>query len=86
MMHNTPEQNEAFRKAFDATNAQWKAAVTYDKAQIDVYVCNTAIYPTKCQAYNPSLKRFELFTIKSVDRYEFKALLGRLGYQSIQFV
>jgi hypothetical protein len=24
-MHNTPEQNAAFRKAFDATNARWKA-------------------------------------------------------------
>jgi hypothetical protein len=24
-MHNTPEQNEAFRKAWDATNARWKA-------------------------------------------------------------
>lgn len=23
--HNTPEQNEAFRKAWDATNARWKA-------------------------------------------------------------
>lgn len=25
MAHNTPEQNEAFRKAWDATNARWKA-------------------------------------------------------------
>jgi hypothetical protein len=25
-MHNTPEQNEDFRRAFDATNARWKAA------------------------------------------------------------
>lgn len=24
-MHNTPEQNEAFRNAFDATNARYKA-------------------------------------------------------------
>lgn len=24
-MHNTSEQNEAFRKAWDATNARWKA-------------------------------------------------------------
>jgi predicted SprT family Zn-dependent metalloprotease len=24
-MHNTPEQNEDFRRAFDATNARWKA-------------------------------------------------------------
>jgi hypothetical protein len=23
--HNTPEQNEAFRRAGDATNARWKA-------------------------------------------------------------
>ena len=32
-MHNTPEQNEAFRKAFDATNARWKAAVEHDRLQ-----------------------------------------------------
>ena len=25
MMHNTHEQNEAFRKAWDSTNARWKA-------------------------------------------------------------
>ena len=24
-MHNTPEQNEAFRKAWNATNQRWKA-------------------------------------------------------------
>lgn len=24
-MHNTPEQNEVFRKAWDSTNARWKA-------------------------------------------------------------
>lgn len=24
-MHNTPEQNEAFRKTWDTTNARWKA-------------------------------------------------------------
>jgi hypothetical protein len=24
-MHNTPEQNQAFREAFDATNARYKA-------------------------------------------------------------
>ncbi len=30
--HNTPEANEAFRKAFDATNARWKAAVAQDSA------------------------------------------------------
>jgi hypothetical protein len=23
--HNTPEKNEAFRRAWDATNARWKA-------------------------------------------------------------
>lgn len=28
--HNTPDENEAFRKAFDATNARWKAAVAQD--------------------------------------------------------
>lgn len=32
--HNTPEQNEAFRKAFDETNARWKAAVEQDKKKI----------------------------------------------------
>jgi len=32
-MHNTPEQNEAFRKAWDATNARWKAqTMREDKA------------------------------------------------------
>ena len=30
-MHNTPEQNQAFRNAFDATNARWKAAVAHEK-------------------------------------------------------
>jgi hypothetical protein len=25
MAHNTPEQNDAFRKAWDATNVRWKA-------------------------------------------------------------
>jgi 2-methylcitrate dehydratase PrpD len=30
-MHNTPEQNQAFREAFDATNARWKAAVAHEK-------------------------------------------------------
>ena len=30
-MHNTPEQNKAFKAAFDATNARWKAAVAQDK-------------------------------------------------------
>lgn len=24
-MHNTPKQNQAFKKAWDATNAYWKA-------------------------------------------------------------
>lgn len=32
-MHNTPEQNQAFHKAFDATNARWKAAVEQDKKE-----------------------------------------------------
>jgi hypothetical protein len=26
--HNTPEQNDAFRRAWDATNARWKAQQT----------------------------------------------------------
>jgi hypothetical protein len=33
--HNTLEENEAFRKAFDATNARWKAAVAQDAAKKD---------------------------------------------------
>lgn len=33
--HNTPEANEAFRKAFDATNARWKAAVVQDNKAKD---------------------------------------------------
>jgi hypothetical protein len=34
MAHNTPEQNDAFRKAWDATNARWKAQQkTYEKEQ-----------------------------------------------------
>lgn len=28
-MHNTPEQNQAFRNAFDATNARYKAFDAY---------------------------------------------------------
>ena len=33
-MHNTPEQNEAFRKAWDVTNARWKAQQkAYDAQQ-----------------------------------------------------
>ena len=33
-MHNTPQKNEAFRKAWDATNALWKAQQkAYEKAQ-----------------------------------------------------
>jgi hypothetical protein len=33
--HNTPEANEAFREAFDATNARWKAAVAQDNKAKD---------------------------------------------------
>lgn len=34
MTHNTPAQNDAFRKAWDATNARWKAQQkAYDEAQ-----------------------------------------------------
>jgi hypothetical protein len=33
-MHNTKEQNESFRKAWDATNARWKAQQkAYDATQ-----------------------------------------------------
>jgi hypothetical protein len=32
-MHNTPQQNEAFRKAWDATNALWKAQQKAYEAQ-----------------------------------------------------
>ena len=35
-MHNTPQQNEAFRKAFDATNARWFAGMTHTEI-IDYY-------------------------------------------------
>jgi hypothetical protein len=35
-MHNTPQQNEAFRKAFDATNARWFASMTHTEI-IDYY-------------------------------------------------
>ena len=31
IVHNTPEQNEAFRKAWDATNARWKDQQKDDK-------------------------------------------------------
>jgi hypothetical protein len=34
MAHNTPEQNQEFRKAWDATNARWKTQQkAYDEAQ-----------------------------------------------------
>jgi len=36
-MHNTPQQNEDFRKAWDATNAYWKA-------QQKAYEANPAAY------------------------------------------
>lgn len=32
-MHNTPEQNADFRKAWDATNARYKAFDAYMKEQ-----------------------------------------------------
>lgn len=32
MSHNTPEQNAAFREAWDATNARWKAGENAAKA------------------------------------------------------
>ena len=32
-MHNTPQQNEALRKAWDATNARWKAQQKAFEAQ-----------------------------------------------------
>lgn len=35
-MHNTLEQNKAFRKAFDATNARWFASMTHGEI-IDYY-------------------------------------------------
>ena len=35
-MHNTPEQNQAFQKAFDATNARWFAGMTHTEI-IDYY-------------------------------------------------
>lgn len=33
MAHNTPEQNADFRKAWDATNALWKAQQAAHEAQ-----------------------------------------------------
>jgi hypothetical protein len=33
MSHNTPEQNEAFRKAWDATNERWRAQQKAYEAQ-----------------------------------------------------
>ena len=37
-MHNTSQQNEDFRKAWDATNARWKAQQkAYDEAQQKAY-------------------------------------------------
>ncbi len=47
-MHNTPEQNAAFRKAWDATNAHWKAGstpVTPLKASQCTYTTNQAAAP-----------------------------------------
>lgn len=32
-MHNTPEQNEAFKAAFDETNARWKAQIKHEEKQ-----------------------------------------------------
>jgi hypothetical protein len=37
-MHNTTQQNEDFRNAFDATNARWKAQKTMTNEEIiDLY-------------------------------------------------
>lgn len=33
-MHNTKEQNEAFRKQWEITNARWKAAIEQDKKKL----------------------------------------------------
>ena len=39
-MHNTHEQNEAFRKAFDETNARWKAQTKPNKIVLNWVYCN----------------------------------------------
>lgn len=49
-MHNTPEQNEAFRKAFDATNARWKAAVAQDNKETKACTSPTT---TQCGTATP---------------------------------
>jgi len=36
-MHNTPEKNEAFRKAWEATNARWKAQQKAHEANPETY-------------------------------------------------
>lgn len=36
-MHNTKEQNEAFRKTFDATTAYWKAQQKAFEADPEAY-------------------------------------------------
>lgn len=40
-MHNTPEQNEAFRKTFDATNARWKAQNKQQRKYVLTLFANT---------------------------------------------
>jgi hypothetical protein len=40
-MHNTKEKNEAFRQAFDATNARWKAS-TMNEDQTPNHASTTA--------------------------------------------
>lgn len=40
-MHNTPEQNEAFREAFDATNARWKAQNKQQRKYVLTLFANT---------------------------------------------
>jgi hypothetical protein len=39
-MHNTHEQNEAFRRAWDATNARWKAQTTNNIFVLNWVFCN----------------------------------------------
>lgn len=48
-MHNTKEQNEAFRKAWDATNAYWKE-------QQKAYEANPVLYKAQ---YEEQKKAYE---------------------------
>jgi hypothetical protein len=48
-MHNTPQQNEDFRKTWDATNARWKA-------QQKAFEANPVAYKAKFEEELKALK------------------------------